>query len=96
VSSGGGIFSEFFTDLVSDFFLVFAFLGHLFIAYSVPDDLLGLTNDDVLPRGRRFGRLIITVSHVLRLTRAPGDTLSAYASQRATLIKLCCHDSDQN
>jgi hypothetical protein len=35
----------------------------------VPNGSLGLPYDDVLPRGRRFGRLVITVFHNLRLAR---------------------------
>lgn len=60
---------ELCTDLMSDLLLVVAFLGHLVITDSAPDDFFGLAYDDVLPRGRRFGRFVVAVSHAVRLAR---------------------------
>ena len=63
------LFFELVADLVRDSLLVFAFFGQLFIAYGVPENFLGLADDDVLPGCRRFGRLVIMISHDVRLAR---------------------------
>src|SRR4051794_22173055 len=82
-------------DLVRDLLLLFALLGQLLVTQNAPEEVLGLADDDVLPRRWRFGRLVATVRHGLRLIASLAAEEDTLELQKTTAVPVAEPGLDQ-